>query len=58
MFADHVSDVNSSNDDVSNNCVRPIVDATINGINSTVIVYRQTAARKKFTMIGNSEELV
>lgn len=55
-FADYVFGTNSSNNDVFDNVVRPIVDATVNGFNGTVFAYGQTSSGKTYTMMGTSEE--
>ncbi|KMQ97228.1 centromere-associated protein e [Lasius niger] len=53
---DHIFDTNTSNNDVFDNIVRPIVDAAVNGFNGTVFAYGQTSSGKTYTMIGSSEE--
>lgn len=55
-FADYVFGTNSSNNDVFDNVVRPIVNATVNGFNGTVFAYGQTSSGKTYTMMGTSEE--
>ncbi|XP_077280881.1 uncharacterized protein LOC143907787 [Temnothorax americanus] len=53
---DHIFDVDSTNNDVFDNVVRPIVDAAVNGFNGTVFAYGQTSSGKTYTMMGTSEE--
>lgn len=55
-FADYVFGVSSSNNDVFDNVVRPIVDAAVNGFNGTVFAYGQTSSGKTYTMMGTSDE--
>ncbi|XP_071554788.1 uncharacterized protein [Temnothorax nylanderi] len=53
---DHIFDMDSTNNDVFDNVVRPIVDAAVNGFNGTVFAYGQTSSGKTYTMMGTSEE--
>lgn len=56
VFADHIFDMNASNNDVFDNVVKPIVDAAVNGFNGTVFAYGQTSSGKTYTMMGALEE--
>ncbi|XP_015428418.1 PREDICTED: centromere-associated protein E-like [Dufourea novaeangliae] len=53
---DHIFDMNTSNADVFDVIVKPIVDAAVNGFNGTVFAYGQTSSGKTYTMMGTSEE--
>lgn len=55
-IADHIFDMNATNNDVFNDVVRPIVDAAVNGFNGTIFAYGQTSSGKTYTMMGTSEE--
>lgn len=46
----------TSNYDVFDSIVKPIVDAAVNGFNGTVFAYGQTGSGKTFSMLGTSEE--
>lgn len=48
--------MNSSNNDVFDTIVKPIVDAAVNGFNGTVFAYGQTSSGKTYTMMGTMEE--
>lgn len=56
IFADHIFDMKSSNLEVFDTVVRPIVNAAVNGFNGTVFAYGQTSSGKTFTMMGTTEE--
>ncbi|CAK9797030.1 Centromere-associated protein E [Anthophora plagiata] len=53
---DHIFDVNTSNLDVFDTIVKPIVNASVNGFNGTVFAYGQTSSGKTYTMMGTAEE--
>lgn len=53
---DYVFDENSTQEDVYNNSVKPLVDAVIKGYNSTVFAYGATGAGKTHTIIGYKNE--
>ncbi|XP_020278586.1 centromere-associated protein E-like isoform X2 [Pseudomyrmex gracilis] len=53
---DHIFDMNSTNNDVFDTIVKPIVDAAVNGFNGTVFAYGQTSSGKTYTMMGTMEE--
>ncbi|CAK9831931.1 Centromere-associated protein E [Anthophora retusa] len=53
---DHIFDVNTSNLDVFDTIVKPIVNASVNGFNGTVFAYGQTSSGKTYTMMGTTEE--
>lgn len=57
LFADHIFDMNSTNNDVFCSIVSPIVDAAVNGFNGTVVAYGQTSSGKTYTMMGIEEEV-
>lgn len=48
--------MNTSNSDVFNTIVKPIVNAAVNGFNGTVFAYGQTSSGKTYTMMGTMEE--
>jgi len=56
-FADHIFDMNVTNNNVFSTVVKPIVDAAVNGFNGTVFAYGQTSSGKTYTMMGIPEEL-
>ncbi|XP_015185589.1 PREDICTED: kinesin heavy chain-like isoform X1 [Polistes dominula] len=53
---DHIFDETTSNKDVFDTVIKPIVDAAVNGFNGTVIAYGQTSSEKTFTMMGGLNE--
>ncbi|KAI4495494.1 hypothetical protein M0802_008708 [Mischocyttarus mexicanus] len=53
---DHIFDESTSNKNVFDTVVKPIVDAAVNGFNGTVIAYGQTSSGKTFTMMGDLNE--
>ncbi|XP_043492281.1 kinesin-like protein KIN-7N [Polistes fuscatus] len=53
---DHIFDESTSNKDVFDTVVKPIVDAAVNGFNGTVIAYGQTSSGKTFIMMGDLNE--
>ncbi|XP_015179978.1 PREDICTED: centromere-associated protein E-like [Polistes dominula] len=53
---DHIFDETTSNKDVFDTVVKPIVDAAVNGFNGTVIAYGQTSSGKTYTMMGGLNE--
>lgn len=50
---DNVFDSNQDNHEIYEQCVKPLVDCTFNGINSTCFAYGQTGSGKTFTMMGD-----
>jgi len=51
VFAfDHVFSLASSQRDVFETCVRPLVDSLLTGFNSTILAYGQTGSGKTFTV--------
>lgn len=56
IFVDHIFDMKSSNLEVFDTVVKPIVNAAVNGFNGTVFAYGQTSSGKTFTMMGTTEE--
>ncbi|XP_078050219.1 uncharacterized protein LOC144476829 [Augochlora pura] len=53
---DYVFDTDATTYNVFNSIVKPIVNATIDGINGTVFCYGQCRSGKTYTMIGNKVE--
>ncbi|CAB0038824.1 unnamed protein product, partial [Trichogramma brassicae] len=53
---DHIFDSQKNNDDVFQTVVKPIVGASVNGINGTVFAYGQTSSGKTHTMMGTASE--
>ncbi|XP_076278831.1 uncharacterized protein LOC143208341 isoform X2 [Lasioglossum baleicum] len=53
---DYVFDSDATSHNVFDSIVKPIVNATLNGINGTVFCYGQHRSGKTYTMIGNKEE--
>ncbi|XP_055914220.1 kinesin-like protein KIF18A [Eupeodes corollae] len=55
MDFDRVFDTEASNEDLFEECTRPLVDAVMNGYNCSVFVYGATGAGKTFTMLGSED---
>ncbi|XP_031826684.2 uncharacterized protein LOC116424434 isoform X1 [Nomia melanderi] len=53
---DYIFDSDATNYSVFDSIVKPIVNATINGINGTVFCYGQYRSGKTYIMMGNNEE--
>lgn len=47
---DHVFDTTATQEEVYTECVEPLVDATFEGVNGTLLAYGQTGSGKTFTM--------
>lgn len=52
---DNIFDETSDTKTVFNKAVKPIIDATLKGINGTVFAYGQTSSGKTYTMMGNTD---
>ncbi|XP_077293950.1 CENP-meta [Arctopsyche grandis] len=52
---DNVFDENSTTLNLYDKVARPIVEATLDGINGTIFAYGQTSSGKTYTMMGNKE---
>lgn len=53
LIVDRVYCSNSTNYDVFDEIVRPIIDRGVQGFNGTVFAYGQTASGKTYTMSGD-----
>ncbi|CAL7952356.1 unnamed protein product [Xylocopa violacea] len=53
---DHIFDVNTTNFNVFDSIIRPVVDGTLNGFNGTIFCYGQFDSGKTYTMTGTSED--
>lgn len=53
LCTDDVFDENSNTQHLYDQFARPIVEATVNGINGTIFAYGQTASGKTYTIMGN-----
>jgi hypothetical protein len=47
---DYMFDISSQQGDVFNECIKNLIDCTLNGYNATVLAYGQTGSGKTFTM--------
>uniref|UniRef100_T1J740 Kinesin motor domain-containing protein n=1 Tax=Strigamia maritima TaxID=126957 RepID=T1J740_STRMM len=47
---DYVFDMNSTQDEVFENCVKNLIDGCFDGLNATVLAYGQTGSGKTYTM--------
>ncbi|KAJ1520884.1 hypothetical protein ONE63_003967 [Megalurothrips usitatus] len=57
MFTfDSVYDWDSSQDDLYENTVRPLVFSVLDGYNGTIFAYGQTGTGKTYTMLGSQEQ--
>lgn len=55
-YADNVYDADADNNSIYVASIKPLVDATLNGINATVFAYGQTASGKTHTMFGTDDD--
>ncbi|XP_055381414.1 uncharacterized protein LOC129611999 [Condylostylus longicornis] len=55
FYFDHIFDHCSSNEDIFNTVVKPIVNSCMEGINGTIFAYGQTSSGKTYTMLGDEE---
>lgn len=55
MTFDDVFTVESSNEEIFQNCTEPLVKSVLDGFNCSVFVYGATGAGKTFTMLGSNE---
>ncbi|GAB0098625.1 Kinesin-like protein [Sergentomyia squamirostris] len=53
MEYDHVFGDSSTNDDIYDSCMKPLITSLLEGYNCSVFVYGATGAGKTFTMLGN-----
>lgn len=54
---DHIFNESRSNNEVFEEVVKPIVDASMQGFNGTVFAYGQTSSGKTYTMSGTHKDL-
>jgi kinesin family protein 6/9 len=52
MMFDSVLSASTTQQEMYDSCVRDLVDATLKGVNATVLAYGQTGSGKTYTMIG------
>jgi kinesin family protein 18/19 len=55
MDFDSVFNEDSVNQDIFENCMKPLVCSVMNGYNCSVFVYGATGAGKTYTMLGSDE---
>lgn len=52
---DHIFSCNSSQSDLFNHTIPPIIDSVLQGYNASIICYGQTGSGKTYTMMGDEE---
>lgn len=54
-ITDKIFDENSTNNEIFENVVQPIVRESMRGFNGTIFAYGQTSSGKTYTMVGDDK---